>query len=333
MLSYSLDTIPASRFWMRSVSFTGLRDLVKLIAKYSHGLLAKEMNSLVQSEKTFTVRNNKIPSPTTIYHYRNTLLHMQILVKKKHRYVINLEKPEIRSLLSVFSNRPTLTSREKIEFAKLVIQQEDCKDFFSDLFWPSNINEYTLLEWLQRAVPVIWREIPIAENRQVLISQEKREKSIYLTTENHINSILYGVRYWFRDELNLIDELFREDIGNIMFPVLPDFEIALRDIKDAIFSSVDIDKEWTRLSVRDMALAICVEHRVSLKSLFQIIRDLQAKHHGYINLIPTARSFATMTSVSNYREKLELRSYLQNQQGQFISHVRIHRKLRELINE
>ena len=80
---------------------------------------------------------------------------------------------------------------------------------------------YNRTEFLAEGVPVVWHTCPVAggKGRQVVISRLGGGVIGNLSTEVGIQAVLYGLRYWARSELLLIDELFREDIGNVMFPI------------------------------------------------------------------------------------------------------------------
>ena len=64
----------SSACWMRAVSFAGLHRLLRAVAERPGGLRAGEINGLVLDGRvTLTPRESR-PKPTTLYHYRNTLL-------------------------------------------------------------------------------------------------------------------------------------------------------------------------------------------------------------------------------------------------------------------
>ncbi len=326
-----LQSYPASRFWMRSVSFVGLRNIIALIRQFPNGLTVREIVNLIREAKPFVVKSNKIPSNTTIYHYRNTLLRLGILVKDKNRFHLNWSNQNVLRLLNCLSEEHQLTVREKQAFSQLVLNQSDCKAFFSDLFWPNSKLDYSLEEWLSTAIPVTWVEINPRESRIVQLRSWDNNKVFQLSSENHIQAILYGVRYWFRDELGLIDEIFKEDTGNVMFPIFPDYQTSEQTVISTLLNSLVFDKEWARISIRELALSLCVKLRISIGYLFTIIRSLQKKNPGHILFIPTSRSFATITASSKLRENLELRSFFQDDTGVYISHLRIHQGIKEKV--
>jgi hypothetical protein len=323
---------PPSSFWMRSVPFLNLRNLIKLMEESPNGLLAKNIVTAVQNSNMFPVKENKTPKVTTIYHYRNTLLHLGILVRDRQLLKINTDNEIVARLIANLSDGDQLSENEKQLFGELVLQQEECKTYFSNLFMPTP-GDYSWSDWITSALPVVWRGTAPSDPRIVELFSLRNEKIAELNKENHIQAILYGVRYWFRNELQLIDELFREDTGNIMFPILPASRVSNNKVISKFFEYLEFDEEWARVSIRDLAQSLCIELRISIDKLYNIILDLQRTYPGYIVLIPTSRSFATITASSKSREDFELRSYIKTVQGTFISHLRVHQKIKEVFHD
>jgi hypothetical protein len=85
--------------------------------------------------------------------------------------------------------------------------------------------------------------------------------------------------------------------------------------------------------VRDLIYKWAVGLRVPIKQVFDVIIQLYRKNPGHVALIATPRSLATLTTVSSFREDFELRSYLRDESGRYVSHVRFHRQLWEEIHE
>ena len=59
---------------MRSVSFAGLHRILNAVADAQDGLTASQINALVLNKGLTLTPSNPRPAPTTLYHYRNTLL-------------------------------------------------------------------------------------------------------------------------------------------------------------------------------------------------------------------------------------------------------------------
>jgi len=322
---------PTQNLWMRAASFVALRDLIGLIAEQPQGLRAKDMERLAQQERRLQTREGRIPSRTTVYHYRNILLHLGVLIRRQQRYVLNQENPAVHMLLRVLSpGSPTLSPDERRLFSQLVVANDDCRRHFFDLFMPEQ-DTYEFDDFISSGQRVAWQSHTSPEGRLVhLRNLETEGKERWLRTEDEFQAILYGVRYWARNELGFLDELFLEDLGGVMFPVEPTGPIPAPEIVTALLEAVSETQEWTTLSVREIAYTWGPRYHVNLERIFQTLLAVYRKHSEYIVLIPTAEAFATMTATSPGAEDYQLRSYLRDFEGRYISHLRVHRKLKEV---
>lgn len=321
----------SNRYWMRPVSFAGLHRILHLIAEYPNGIRANFLNEQIKKRRLYLIRKTSLPSQTTLYHCRNTLLRLKAILRIERKFFINFKKGDVKALINhPASKNSKLTDKVRDAFASLVIQNKDCKEFFFSLFMHKN--DYDEQELRTSGNQVIWkRESPKKGYNIVTLESISNNRKLTLNTPSEIKSILYGVRYWARDELNLIDELFREGTGSIMFPILK-FEgeiMVLKVIKDILSLINNINEEWTTLSLLELANYCCIGKRHPLNILFKAITQLFSKHSGYVVLIPTSRSLATITARSRQREQLELRRYFQDTEGRYISHIRIHKSVKE----
>jgi len=321
-------------FWMRgSVSFVALRELLFYMAQHPSGVRAKEIDTWAQEKAQLRTREGKVVSKTTVYHYRNTLFHLGIIRRRGGRYVVNQGNPLVVQLLEALNpGTSSLSLTEREIFAKLIIVNTECRHYFFDIFVPDIQLEYDLETWLQKGQPAVWKRVTTPGGRFERIYNRKHpEKEIWLRTEDERQAILYGVRYWARNELGFLDELFLEDVGGIMFPVhltgpVPDPRILL-----ALSEEIRPAQEWTMFSVRKLAATWGPEYRISLERLHKTLLWVYRNFVRYVVLIPTAESFATITATSPGAERYHLRGYLRDLEGQYISHIRIHRKLKEVI--
>jgi hypothetical protein len=316
---------------MRPVSFTGLHRILHLITEYPDGINANLLNEEINTRRLYLTRRGSLPSLSTLYHCRNTLLRLKTLLKINHKFYINLKNSEVKTLI----DHPAIKDSELTEnvrniFASLVIQNKDCKELFFNLFMHKD--DYCDQELRTRGNPVIWKRVSPEKGYSIVILESiSNDRKLTLNTASKIKSILYGVRYWARDELNLIDEFFHEGKGSIMFPIL-NFEgeiTVLKVVKDILSLVNNDDEEWTTLSLLKIAHYCCIEKRRPLTILFKAIARLFSEHSGYVVLIPTSRSFATITARSRQREQLELRRYFRDTKGRYISHIRIHKSVKE----
>lgn len=324
--------------WMRSIRFAGLARILHLFREGHNGFRAKELNERIALTGVYQIGHGAVPSATTLYHCRNTLLQIGALVKADGRYRI-AERPEIETVLS--NTEPTteeLNWKARDAFADLVLQNEDCQAAFFSLFGPQG--------WLCNAVDFRGHAIPVSwkarlgdgsrERLGVILesegSGERRTLPAQTRAVDHsegqdICSVLYGVRYWALHELSLIDEYFSLDRGSVMFPIRAVREdSAAVAITGGIIKSLAADKAWTTFSLQELIARHCVGERHQLTALHFAIKNLVASAPGKVVLIPSAESFAANALSATFpgTRDLELRSYYRDSSKRLISHVRLH---------
>ncbi len=320
--------------WMRgSVSFVSLRELIAYIAQHPKGVRSKEMEVWAREKARLRTQTGKLVSKTTIYHYRNTLRHLGILSVANGRYQIARERPLVSELLeAIRPGTPELSPQERELFAQFVVQNPACRKHLFDLFMPEGVNGYNLVAFLEKGRPVVWRRVEIENERvEELYNVEHPEKRYWIRTEDERQAVLYGVRYWARNELGFIEEIFLEGTGGFMFPVYPNGPVPDPRILDALQGTISSQEEWTLFSVRKVAATWGPQYRIPLNRLYVTLEWVYRRFPQYVVLIPTSESFATITAISHQAEKYHLRGYFQDEKGRYISHMRVHRKLKEVM--
>lgn len=319
--------------WMRAhYSFAELRNLVTVLKEHPQGLRPMALNRTVYQRELIRTKKGKMPSPTTLYHYRRALLKLGIVKHQGRNLIIASNDALVARLVDSLSDGPDLSPEERRIFAEIVLRNDECRQKFFDFFMPDD-GLYNQTEFVSKGVPVIWQASSGGKRREVVFRDMDGNIIREITTEVEVQAILYGLRYWARDKLLLIDELFREDVGNLMFPIQEPGTIPEGVIRQAIVSEISPEREWTLLSVRDLICKWAVRLRVPIAQVFDAIIRLYHENPGHVALIATPRSLATLTTVSGFRENFELRSYLRDETGRYISHVRLHRHLREEAHE
>ena len=288
------------------------------------------METLIWQERRLRTQRGRVPARTTIYHYRNTLLHLGILISDQRRYALNPDNPAVSGLLAALSpGSPGLSTDERQIFARLVVANSDCRRCFFDLFLP-HCTRYGLDNLLRSGQRVAWESDRHSDKRRVRVyNVDVGSPERWLTTEDEIQAVVYGVRYWARNELMIIDELFLENLGGVMYPIQADDESLVPRIAEALFEMVDCDRAWTTLSVRDLAYTWGPQYHIPVARVFATLKAIYGAYSEYVVLIPTAEAFATLTASSPAGQLYQLRSYLQDEQGRYVSHLRVHRRLKE----
>ncbi|MXX10350.1 MAG: hypothetical protein F4201_01660 [Nitrospira sp. SB0677_bin_15] len=325
-----------SEYWMRSLSFAGLHRILKAVAAFPNGLRAGELNELLQKNNILLTRRSSPPAPTTFYHYRNTLLHLDALKRDGRMLRVNDDDPNVFKLL----NQPvptngdqSLSDAARDSFAALVLNNEQCRSLFFDLFMPSDASFDSVASFRQNGVPVRWSRERSTHAREVVFQNNTTGRTARCSSPASVVAILYGVRYWARDELELIDEYCQQADGSaIMFPVsrpgtsTTEIDSAVVQMVRFILSLRATD-EWTRFSVFDLIARCCEAHRQPISVLFSAIDWLRHEWPNHIVLIPTSRALATLTAVSPQRQTLELKKYYKTSNSPYISHIRLHKDI------
>ena len=320
-----------SDYWMRAVSFAGLHRLLHAVARNPGGLRAKEINDLVlDGEVTLTPRDSR-PKPTTLYHYRNTLLRLGALRRAGRKLIAEVANQHVRDLLRLpptAAGTRHLTDAARESFAALVLNNDECRSLFFDLFMPSAAGCASIDDFRERGGPVDWDRRDSSGATEVVLRNRATERTARCESHASVAAILYGVRYWGRDELRIIDE-YRQIAGaTTMFPVAG--RNAASAERDAVSATVKFllslraPGEWAFFSILDLIECCCEQRRQPISVLFGAIDALLDQWRHDVVLIPTSRGMATFTARSPQEEDLVLRRYYTRGAGPYISHIRIH---------
>ena len=328
---------PPSAYWMRTVSFAGLNRLLWAVGQAPNGLRARDINALVLQHGLTLTPRRFLPKPTTLYHYRNTLLRLSAIVRDGLYLRANVANPHVDALLRQQMPRnddQSLSDAAKDHFAALVLSNIQCRNLFFDVFMPSDAPCESVADFRERGCPVSWMRHPsTATTTAIVFRNRTTQQTIRHLDPTGVPAVLYGLRYWARDELVLVDEYpDRPGYGTIMFPVFQ--RTSQNTAGDPVLHAVQFvlslrtrsaSAEWTLLSVSDLLLQYCQTYRQSRDVLFDAITWLHREWPRHTSLIPTSRGLATLTAVSPGQEDLLLRRYYKPQRGPYISHLRLHR--------
>ena len=324
---------PRSQYWMRAVSFAGLHRLLNAVGDAPSGLRAKEINELVLERKVTLTARSQPPKPTTLYHYRNTLLRLQALIRDGRRLCPNRDHPAVRRLLRVpapVNGNQSVGDAAREHFADLILSNEQCRTLFFDMFMPSGGSCTSLSDFRENGAPVSWARKASSGATEVLFENESTGRIARHTSTASVNAILYGLRYWARDELKLIDEYGRGVEGKVvMFPVssrrssMPDHDSPVTPAVRFLLDRRSAD-EWTLFSISELIVDYCQTLRQPRAALFDAIDWLRREWPHHTVLIPTSRAMATIAAPSPQQESFELRRFYRSPRGPYISHLRLH---------
>lgn len=259
------------------------------------------------------------------------MVRLGLLRREDRKLHVDRNNLDVAALLREPVVADGLTDAARDRFSSLVLQNDQCRSLFFDLFMPDDKIDFSVSDFRRSGSPVEWERAEPTETgtKGVIFRRSQPDCTVYREGHSEINSILYGVRYWARDELKLVDEYCRKaGWVTVMFPLSgPGFsdqdvwQAARRILPDRPVS------EWTVLSILDLIDDCCVKRRQPVEALFEAISLLVREWPDHIVLIPTTRSLATLAADSPLKEELVLRSYYKSPQGPYISHIRIHQDI------
>ena len=333
------------RYWMRAISFWTMHQILKVVANHPHGVRAKDINRFVIQDGLLHGRQPDVPpSPTTMYHYRTSMLQLGVLRRNGHTIYANTADPDVQSLLEE-SPRTTiesgLTESAKDHFASLVLRNSECMSLFLGIFLPNSPKRTTVSRFRQHGYPVRHQLTYDRGLARLTLKNLKTGQHHVHVSERHgrrspplVQAVSYGMRYWARDELDLIDEYCdRHDNSVLMFPLSqPDSRLTNADtirIANVILSLRQSD-EWTEHSIQDLIVTCCTSLRQPIALLYRAIDRLVDDWPNHVAVIPTSRSMATITATSLQQQEMRCRAYYRyrGSRGPFISHIRVHQDVR-----
>lgn len=327
------DSHPSS-CWMRSVSFVGLQRMLRAVADApAGGLTAKEVNEWVRAGHVRLSPSTSNPAPTTLYHYRNTLLRLNALWRDGRTLRVNRDSPHVRSIVREevpTSGKCVLSEIARASFGELVLRNRDCRRLFLDLFTGSTRIASSVGQFRDRGSPVEW--FRSSRSKEVVFRSCGTSAEVRCRSAGSIAAILYGLRYWARDELRLIDE-YRERSSSTtrMFPI--HWPTSKAETNSAIVRATTHlvsrcgGEEWTLVSVSDLLRSWCEAERQPVAVLFAAIDWLLQEWPHHTVAVPTSRGLATLRVGSASAERLVLRGYYRSSHGPYISHVRLHKDI------
>ena len=229
----------------------------------------------------------------------------------------------------------SLSATARDRFADLVLRNEQCRSLFFDLFMSRTTGARTATDFRRKGVSVKWWHLRSPDGKnEVMLQNGTTLRTARCASHVSKTSVMYGLRYWARDELQLIDEYCAPSGGTItMFPVSqshsssPTSDASVVDTIRSVLS-LRTSKEWTIFSIYDLIVRWCEGERRPRKVLFDAIDWLLHEWPHHIALIPTSPTLATLDARAAPREDIALRRYYRHGNGPYISHVRIHKHVR-----
>ena len=323
---------------MRWVDFRVLRDLLLLVGRHRDGVRANELERLATKERVLLRRDGQPASRTTHYHHRSTLERLGLLQKHGRRFTLGHRHPEICSLAARQTLREQLQPSEKEAFANAVLRDGDCHEAFFGNFLPSRAPVCDVAAFVEQAHPV---ELVVeASARSEAGHSGARQRSVairpadassdwsVLDGPNAVQAIHWGLRSWCVGQLGFLDTAYSADGTYTVYPKHIVTRLTDRELAAKMLSAVDFADDWATIRIPDHALAAGIAQHVSVDQAKDVLMGWLTSHPGLVAGVPARVGFIT-AGLPDSQHPLALKSYLRSEGGAYLSHLRIHRMLRE----
>jgi len=334
--------------WMRHVDFENVKDMLHLVSLNDGLLKPRDFDNLGINEKILIKKSaNKPLARSTRYNYRKVMEHLGLIEMNDGKYRISREK-KVEKLLEITEFRQKMPDEGKEIIREIIVDNDDCRRHFFDIFM--NNTSYDLVDLRENGMPIFIETTAMRKsylNSEIVknFKQGKHETHIYaiklrnsngrvleLLSADEIYAVYWGVRRWSA-KLNITDEIMIDfSEGRLVYPINPNFnEKEIYAVISRQMCSAKGDNEWIVIHVPYFIKSIINETRFSLDSIKKFLLNLKNKHPSLIMFIPTSTIFIDLKTPYNRQDQLFRSSYLYDERKRYISHIRINRKLSEML--
>ncbi len=329
--------------WMRWLDFRALRDLLLLVGGHPHGIRASELEKLATDERVLLRRDGRPYARSMHYHHRRTLERIGLLKKQDRCYVLNHGNLEVSALTVQTRLLEQLQPSEKEAFANAVLRNKDCHDVFLGNFLPARESVCDVTTFIEQAKPTeivvhsgVKREAgsshgydagPAFTKRVAIRPVETTDWSVQ-DGDDAVQAIHFGLKSWCADQLRFLDTAYRADGTYIAYPKHIVTRLTDRELAVKMFADLDFDDDWATVRIPDYTLATGIKQRVSVEQAKGVLMDWLTGHPDLVAGVPTRLGFIT-AGLTDRQHALALKSYLRSHSGAYLSHIHIHRKLHQ----
>ena len=332
------------KLWMRWLDFRALRDLLLLIGQHPRSLRPSELENLATDERVLMRRDGKPFARSIHYHHQRTLERLGLLERQDRRFALNHGTPEVRALTAQTRLRKQLNPSEKEAFANVVLRNKDCHDVFFGNFLPARESACDVETFVERAHPVeiavqsgIEREAAQgsgsgsprqAGSKRVVIRPAKTIGWQVLEGAEAVQAIHFGLRSWCVNQLGFLDILYRANGTYTAYPkhIVP--RLSTQELAVEMIEALEFADDWATIRVPDFVWKTGVKHHIAVDQAKDVLMEWLRDHPDLVAGLPTRVGFIT-EGLPDRQHSLALKSYLRMEGGAYLSHLRIHRILRD----
>ena len=337
------------KLWMRWVNFQALREILLLVRAHPGTLRPADLMRLATEEKVLVGRDGQALGLSSHYHHRRTLERLGLMMKRDGRYLLNEQLPETETLTARVTFGRTLDDQEKEAFSNVVLRNDDCRSVFFEQFLQSmsdvdNVHEFGVLakpielnvihtqhgrRHLKHRGPDSGLEVDVRQINVVIRASGAPGWSTFSGT-NAVQAIHFGLRAWCVDQLQFLDGIYRTGAAYTIYARRIRRPCTTSELAFRMLDLLGFDGDWATVRVGDFALDVGIRQHVSIEQVKDVLNSWMENYPDVVAGIPTNERFVAGGLASGLR-KAVLKGFLRESQGAIVSHLRIHRSLRERI--
>ena len=143
-------------------------------------------------------------------------------------------------------------------------------------------------------------------------------------------AIHFGLRSWCADQLGFLDVSYGADGTYTAYPKHIVTRLTDRELAARMFADLEFADDWATVRVPDCVLATGIKQRVSMDQAKGVLMEWLKAHPDLVAGVPARVGFIT-AGLTDSQHNLALKRYLQSASGAYLSHVRVHRMLRQRV--
>ena len=248
---------PSARYWMRGVSFATLHRALCDFAGAGTPMRARDINAFVGGDLE-RVRGLKLGA-TTLYRYRSTLHRLRLMRKEGRLWRVDVGDQIVSTLVATCPSKGEwLATEARVPFAEAIVRHRDCRALLLDLFMPEAKSPVNFETFCAQSKPVAWRHSRRGNHARLEMWNRQTGQRWTYEHKQAVLAVLYGLRYWLRDELGVVDEYAELGENTVtLFAVYPTPEEEQAQESQVLEAarfvlSARNDSEWTTLQVADL---------------------------------------------------------------------------------
>lgn len=306
-----------SETWIRDVSIPLLESMLRVLARSVHPIAAPILDDLAQA--AIPDRAEHPMARSTLYRHRDVLIRLGLVNRRARGYSLS------ESCQLIQSDNSSTSIRHAI--ASAMMRSDDCWERFLRLFVEPGTRCYSWGEFLEHGDRVRWAVV----GKKSRLSGPGGEIIVETKAEKRV--VLYGLRSWALG-LPIIDEYSISDRESILFPVDAlgqRAHLMQAQLSACIIRNLDFESGWASAAIQDLINCCCVSQKTPKEILYGVLKELIRAHPDLIAPVYTSPAMATLWSGSASRREFTLKSYLLEPGMRYVSHIRFHQALVELL--